>query len=300
MFYSHKDITSSKTCCAQLNGKVQSAQQKLQADSKSLLVQRESSSHHQQMMGDTRGLLSEEYCLCSSSKSVCRDPQLVSSSIGDIHKDDSLDVRMRMCSNALSEMISSKAKMTSNSGYEVMNSEMCKKKGKATATSVCDILYFQALLKTMDKLIDTECKLDKDEVVTLTLDEILQVLDNEKSTSKNEVFSNNVRHVKESKLKYKRKRSCDTSTLLKKTKLTKLKETSNVASVTSSTVYPSIMGDGGDLELLDKAEEGLLMREMERDAWKVCKSMRTYLECATQGIASCIIDQHSTTKCTLS
>ena len=282
LFYCHKDIASTlNITCTQSTSKNQKTRQDLPADCKS--PQGIRFSHCQQVMGGKRGFSRED-----NSKYVSRDYQLTSSSMGEIHQNNLLDTRLSKCPNNLLDLTSSEAKITSNSSCKAaINSNVGKRKRKTTfSTSVCDIFYIQGLLKAVDKAINLEYKQDQDELDTLTLDEILLVLDNGKNALKKDELATNVSQGKESKLN-KRKRSCDL-TSHKKTKLTRRKETLDVGSVMPTTVYPSIMGDSENLELLSKAEEGLLMKEFERDAWKLCKSLWTYLEYAAEGIASCI------------
>jgi len=122
-----------------------------------------------------------------------------------------------------------------------------------------DITSFQLLLDKVDTAIKAELKDNSNESVTLTLDDILETLEDCPTASSEDINLNFL-----------------------------LDEDSTVKNESQCCIKAGKQGmRGEDLNLLSPSEEQHLLCEVERAAWKVGRSLGTYLDTVTEGISNC-------------
>ena len=269
-----KDITAMFNTTKIKNAGQHVQQEKISAENNSIHVQR-TSSNLQYNIGNMKDFLGEMVSTSNKSASHClHQEEDISFGDSEFFQNDTLTMMPSICaSNPLEKM------SLESTGRKM---ETFKEKSLPVAKQVQDVSYFQEFLE--DKIGFIEYEQDQGEHITLTIEEILEVL--AKDDEKNAATCVESDHTKpkekacQSKSKYKRKKSCNKRYKKKGVKHSKLDKMSDVSFVTSD--------DGNGLNLLSEEEENILMREFERDAWKLCTSSWTYLECLTEGIGSCV------------
>ena len=125
-----------------------------------------------------------------------------------------------------------------------------------------DIHYLQTQVNAVDDAIGNEYEETKDESVVLSLEEILQTLQESETANSVEIEGE---YLQEEYPTKKRRKPCNAVKCHKRAKLSKENRVE-------------------DIFILSPLEEQQLMGQMEREAWKVGRSVITYLDSVTEGI----------------